>query len=585
MNKKLFSWKALAGLALLVAMGMTSCKNNTEVDPNDPYNVTKPVTPGIVDSKTADLTIAIGVPSDFLKFWNKVDADTKTALAKKSEITVVIKTKGMQLGETASASTRTLTLPDFFNGKDGKIVNVLMDGAFGETKNELIIKSTALAKDLIYITLPGNNDESIYSLSYNAGTSIPVLLSSATTYIDKLTVNGDNGKNALKVGSGITAARIPNGSTAVNIDGGTIETVMVDYNVSTGYGVKYTTEDTKGTVTLPWWPTNKNFNNGIALPNGNGSVYGVWATGNIDVYAMSYNAPLNNVVIEEGNTVWLYGPEYGWKGWGNADVAPFAKQIIGLGKNGANLIVGNGWPYGTCLTNTEYVSNVTIQNGITVDNDIYEGVTFNNWVTISQDLNAFTGDTFKGNVSVIAPSTNYEFTFSSSNFTSGISVDANLSADIATKAVTDANDDDAYIITYRYYDYKTKSWTDAAGNYFEVDNIKDIPSQNRKVDAEGGYANNYYAAWQIANEENAHTWYAFVEYLTEDVDEWNVVLNFSGCKVDGKSMTNNNLTKILSVPLTKNQVAGRQNVKYRIGDVLFKWKWTNSGAKLVSTKE
>ena len=88
MNKKLFSWKALAGLALLVAMGMTSCKNNTEVDPNDPYNVTKPVTPGIVDSKTADLTIAIGVPSDFLKFWNKVDAKTKTALAKKSEMRV-----------------------------------------------------------------------------------------------------------------------------------------------------------------------------------------------------------------------------------------------------------------------------------------------------------------------------------------------------------------------------------------------------------------------------------------------------------------------------------------------------------------
>ena len=29
MNKKLFSWKALAGLALLVAMGMTSCKNIT----------------------------------------------------------------------------------------------------------------------------------------------------------------------------------------------------------------------------------------------------------------------------------------------------------------------------------------------------------------------------------------------------------------------------------------------------------------------------------------------------------------------------------------------------------------------------
>ena len=42
MNKKLFSWKALAGLALLVAMGMTSCKNTTEVDPNDPYATKTP---------------------------------------------------------------------------------------------------------------------------------------------------------------------------------------------------------------------------------------------------------------------------------------------------------------------------------------------------------------------------------------------------------------------------------------------------------------------------------------------------------------------------------------------------------------
>ena len=45
MNKKLFSWKALAGLALLVAMGLTSCKQATEVDPNDPYNTQKPTQP------------------------------------------------------------------------------------------------------------------------------------------------------------------------------------------------------------------------------------------------------------------------------------------------------------------------------------------------------------------------------------------------------------------------------------------------------------------------------------------------------------------------------------------------------------
>jgi len=580
MNKKLFSWKALAGLALLVAMGMTSCKNNTEVDPNDPFNVTKPVTPGIVDSKTADLTIAIGVPSDFLKFWNKVDADTKTALAKKSELNVVIKTKGMKLEETASAATRTLTLPDFFNGKDGKIVNITMDGAFGETKNELIIKSTALAKDLIYLALPGNNDESIYSVDFQAGTSIPVLMSTAETFIDQLNVNGDNGKNALKVASGITAARITSTSTAVNIDGGIVETLMTNADQNTGYGVQYTDEDKISSVDLGW-RKNKNFNNGIALPNGNGDVYGVWATGNIDVYAMSYNAPLNNIIIEEGNTVNLYGPAYGWKGWGSADVSPFAKQIIGLGKTGANLrVVYNN------LSNTEYVKNVTVQNWLNIDSDIYEDVTFNGGADLTTALSSFTGNTFSNYVHVTAPSTNYEFTFSGSNFTSGIAVDASLSGDIATKAVTDANDEDAFILTYRYYNYKTKSWKDAAGNYYEVDNIKDIPSQNKKVDPYGGYANNYYQGWQIGNEENAHTWYAYVEYLTEDVDEWNIVLNFSGCKVDGKGMTNNNLTKILMAPPTKNDVAAFNQVKYRIGDILFKWNWTSAGvAKLVSTKE
>lgn len=40
--------EAGAGLALLVAMGMTSCKNTTEVDPNDPYNVNMPAQPGIL---------------------------------------------------------------------------------------------------------------------------------------------------------------------------------------------------------------------------------------------------------------------------------------------------------------------------------------------------------------------------------------------------------------------------------------------------------------------------------------------------------------------------------------------------------
>ena len=588
MNKKLFSWKALAGLALLVAMGMTSCKNTAEVDPNDPFNVTKPVTPGIVDSKTADLTIAIGVPSDFLKFWNKVDADTKTALAKKSEITVLIKTQGMKLGEKASAATRTLTLPDFFNGKDGKIVNILMDGAFGETKNELIVKSTALAKDLIYFSLPGNNDESIYSLRYNAGTSIPVLMSNAETYIDKLTATGDNDKNALTVSTGIQVARISDVSDAVNIKGGNIVTLMTNVDQTTGFGVKHTTEDETTATVLPGWRTNKEFKNGIELPNGNGDVYGVWATGDIDVYAMSYNAPLTDIVIEEGNTVTLYGPEWGWKGWGASDAAPFVNNIVGLGDNGGNLQVGESWawPHANKLTNTESVINVTILGDVVVDNDIFENVKFNGYASIDKSLSALTGKdlTFNGGVYVTAPNTDYEFTFNGANFKSGFNIGAGLAGDIAVQAVKDADDQNAYIVTYRYYNFKTKSWQDAAGNYYEVDNYKDIPAQNRSLDKEGGSADNYTPAWQLGGIEAGHTWYVFIEYLSEDVTDYSIVLDFSSCKVDGKAMTNNNLTKVLSTPLSKNAVAAAQNVKYRIGSTLFKWTWTTGGAKLVSTK-
>ena len=80
MNKKLFSWKALAGLALLVAMGMTSCKNTTEVDPNDPYNTSKPVQPGVVTG-TADVTIRVVKPSDFdaqFASWIKGEREPQT---------------------------------------------------------------------------------------------------------------------------------------------------------------------------------------------------------------------------------------------------------------------------------------------------------------------------------------------------------------------------------------------------------------------------------------------------------------------------------------------------------------------------
>ena len=81
MNKKLFSWKALAGLALLVAMGLTSCKQDTVVDPNDPYNTTKPVKPSSKIDGDYDWEVSITKTADLAAQWKTVSKDVIKAVA------------------------------------------------------------------------------------------------------------------------------------------------------------------------------------------------------------------------------------------------------------------------------------------------------------------------------------------------------------------------------------------------------------------------------------------------------------------------------------------------------------------------
>ena len=127
MNKKLFSWKALAGLALLVAMGMTSCKNNTEVDPNDPYNVKTPTQPSISIKGSADVTITVIASGDLAPQWTSLAAATKETLREKSTLNVLVKSGAYKL------DGGVLQLPNFFAGAKattGKVVNVQFDGGF-----------------------------------------------------------------------------------------------------------------------------------------------------------------------------------------------------------------------------------------------------------------------------------------------------------------------------------------------------------------------------------------------------------------------------------------------------------------------
>ena len=125
MNKKLFSWKALAGLALLVAMGMTSCKNTTEVDPNDPYNTTKPAKPSSKIDGDFDWEVSITKTSDLAAQWKSVKADVVKALAEEDVANIKI-----NCGNYALDGGK-LAIPDPFNGKAaGKTINLVLSGSF-----------------------------------------------------------------------------------------------------------------------------------------------------------------------------------------------------------------------------------------------------------------------------------------------------------------------------------------------------------------------------------------------------------------------------------------------------------------------
>ncbi|MBQ8991705.1 MAG: hypothetical protein IJ084_06860 [Prevotella sp.] len=216
MNKKLFSWKALAGLALLVAMGLTSCKQGTEVDPNDPY-ATKTTTPTVKPTGDADLTFTLTKTADFATLWSQVAADTKTAIAKKSNVIIQINAANYEL------DAAELALPDFFNGAAAnKVLNLVFSGNFKKAEKELNINTDALSGAQVNITLPAQT----FGLNLAASKVKANLTSTGATLALQAAAN--TGKNALVLGSGADVATLKLTAGDIVTDGGSIATVYVD---------------------------------------------------------------------------------------------------------------------------------------------------------------------------------------------------------------------------------------------------------------------------------------------------------------------------------------------------------------------
>ena len=207
MNKKLFSWKALAGLALLVAMGLTSCKQDTVVDPNDPYNTTKPVKPSSKIDGDYDWEVSITKTADLAAQWKTVSKDVIKAVAAAESDVVNIK---INCGNYA-LDGEELSIPDLFNGAvKGKTVNVVFSGAFksktvDDVEKALDVTLGNLTGADVNIFLPADQ----FKMVLDARGTKTTLSSESATTLKTLYAKADAvKKNALTIEDEVTVSGI-----------------------------------------------------------------------------------------------------------------------------------------------------------------------------------------------------------------------------------------------------------------------------------------------------------------------------------------------------------------------------------------
>ena len=382
MNKKLFSWKALAGLALLVAMGLTSCKNATEVDPTDPTGIKTPTQPSTTTKGAADVTITIIKSSDFKeqwnKWWNSLDAKAKKALVEKSTFNIAINNSGYEL------DGGVIELQNCFKGaEDGtkekeKIVNVTFTTDFKNSsynwtpteytkadinnklaKKYLRIKTDNVAGNQVNIFFAAGK----FDMEIDATKTQTTLNSEAGTSIGILTANVGTKKNALSLNSGIAVNGINMTAGDVALKGGSLDAkVLLD-------------------GAADWWIAK----DGWDTPNGG------YVVGDADVIY------LKSVIVDYGATVSVNGTD--WNAVANTftikkngilnnnDWEPEINSIVGEHASARVNLAGNldnGWARD--MNNIGSIEKVVLNAGASVllsDVSKYTKVEFANYVRLT----------------------------------------------------------------------------------------------------------------------------------------------------------------------------------------------------------
>jgi len=441
MNKKLFSWKALAGLALLVAMGMTSCKNTTEVDPNDPYATKTPTTPSISTKGAADVTITITKAGDLATQWASLDAKKKAELAKKTTLNVAVNNSGYKL-EGAQ-----IALPNFFagadNGTTGKIVNITFNNGFqnagygltqveypitaagevnADKKQFLNISTDNLGGNLVNFFFPAGN----FDLKLEASKTETTLNSEAGCNIGILTAAAGTSKSALKIKGGVAVDGITLSAGDVKVEGGSLAALLAD--VATDY---------------PFVQNNWNWaNGGFAV----GAVEKTYVKGlivdrsiaaTISTGLANYEGTATSIIIKKSGSIGLGStdPHVGsikgldattstvYLAGSSSDNSGWSTDMNNIGSF-EKVIIDNGWYWDATnnvwvqrsvrLADTNKFNSVEFVNAVTANGNSFANVAFNTLnINVSKDNQtySFSKVNFKGAVNVKG---NYSTTLSSS---------------------------------------------------------------------------------------------------------------------------------------------------------------------------
>ena len=531
MNKKLFSWKALAGLALLVAMGMTSCKNTTEVDPNDPYNTKTPVKPGVVPGGTADLTINAAVPSDvkaqFDAWWAGLDATKKKTYTDKSEFTINVKS-------AVKLDGSTVTVPTIWSPSTGKVVNVVFSGAFTDAdKKALAIDADLVSGGLVNVVLPAGT----VNVNLKALLAQSSLASAAGTTIGTLDANVGAGKNGVSLKDGIVVNAYKKTAGDVALNGGAIVAISTDANVAAADKDK-----------------------GIKISDGV-FVKSVIANGDITVDAKGYKLPLDKITIAEGKTVTLTNStgalaDDGWNG------QPYVAEVAGLGNTGAKLIVAGA----DALKNMTAVSNVEIQGAaidLNVTKDIFTKTKFS---TKSVVLSAasMAGSTFNAPITINVDAVDKTYSFASVDFgTNKITMNNTAKKSIGTSKTQ-----------WFQWDATTSAWV-------EIEDASKVSAANKTLQPD---ALSFTTDWQIsmtgttpstelAKKLAGKYWFSITTNYDVAIaggDMHTVVAFDDKCKLSGKGLEPATLQNVFSAVATWFQPM--------FNGVQLKWYETSAGS-------